>query len=62
MDKAIQFFREAYSELSKATWLTRSQVIQSTIFVFVVVIVVAAYVNLIDVGLGKLLGMVIGGR
>ncbi|MFA5162893.1 MAG: preprotein translocase subunit SecE [Elusimicrobiales bacterium] len=62
MDKAAQFLKEAYSELSKATWMPRSQVVQSTIFVFMVVILVALYVSAIDFGLSKLLGVVLGGR
>ena len=62
MNKAIEFGKEAYSELSKATWLTRKQVFQSTIFVFMVVIVFAIYVSVIDFGLSRLLTAVLGGR
>ncbi|MDR0646528.1 MAG: preprotein translocase subunit SecE [Elusimicrobiota bacterium] len=36
--------------------------IQSTIFVFVVVLIVAVYVGGIDWGLSMLLGLVLGGR
>jgi len=62
MERVTGFFKEAYSELSKASWLPRNQVVQSTIFVFMVVIVVAAYVNIIDFGLARLLETVLGGR
>ena len=62
MDKAAQFVKEAYSELAKASWMPRNQVVQSTFFVFLVVILVALYVNAIDFGLSNLLGVVLGGR
>jgi preprotein translocase subunit SecE len=60
MEAAVNFVKEAYSELSKASWMPRDKVVQSTIFVFVVVIIVAAYVNVIDFGLARVLDAVIG--
>jgi len=62
MNKAATFVKEAYSELSKASWMPRTQVVQSTIFVFIVVIIVAIYVNTIDFGLSRLLETILGGR
>jgi preprotein translocase subunit SecE len=62
MNKAINFFREAYIELKKSIWLSRQQMVQSTIFVFVVVFIVALYVSGIDFALSKLLGQIVGGR
>jgi len=62
MNKAIQFAKEAYTELTKSTWLTRQQVVQSTIFVFIIVILVAIYVSALDFGLSRLVGALLGGR
>jgi preprotein translocase subunit SecE len=65
MNRAINFFREAYTELKKSVWLSKQQMIQSTIFVFIVVFIVALYVSGIDFVLSKLLGWVfnfLGGR
>lgn len=62
INKAVQFIKEAYSELTKSTWLSRKHVVQSTILVFVIVILVAAYVNAIDFGLSLLIGAILGGR
>lgn len=62
MNKAIQFLREAYSELTKATWLGRKQVFQSTIFVFLVVIFFSIYISAVDFGLSRIIGAVLGGR
>ena len=61
MNKAINFFRESYFELKKSVWLSRAQMVQSTIFVFIVVGLVALYFAVIDLLLTKGLGMIIGG-
>lgn len=60
--KAMNFLKEAGAELKKSTWLSRKDVIQSTILVSVVVALVAAYVGLIDFGLTRALGLIVGGR
>ncbi len=62
MNKAIQFVKDSISELKKSTWLSRTEVIQSTILVGIVVVLVSAYVGLIDFGLTRLLGAVVGGH
>ncbi|MBP5430082.1 MAG: preprotein translocase subunit SecE [Elusimicrobiaceae bacterium] len=62
MNKAIQFVKDSYGELKKSTWLSKSEVIQSTILVGIVVVLVSAYVGLIDFGLTRLLGAVVGGH
>ena len=61
MNKAINFFRESYMELKKSIWLSRQQMVQSTIFVFIVVGLVALYIAVIDLLLTKGLGLIIGG-
>ena len=62
MNKAIQFIKDSVAELKKSTWLSRQEVIQSTILVGIVVVLVSAYVGLIDFGLTRLLGVVVGGN
>ncbi len=62
MNKAIQFVKDSVSELKKSTWLSRTEVIQSTILVGIVVVLVSAYVGIIDFGLTRILGVVVGGR
>ncbi len=61
MNKAINFLRESYFELKKSVWLSRQQMVQSTIFVFIVVGLVALYIAVIDLLLSKGLGLIIGG-
>ena len=62
MNKAIQFIKDSVAELKKSTWLSRQEVIQSTILVGIVVVLVSAYVGLIDFGLTRILGAIVGGN
>lgn len=62
MNKAINFLRESYFELKKSVWLSRAQMVQSTIFVFIVVAVVSVYIGGIDFILSSVLGKFIGGN
>ena len=62
MGKIIDFLKGVYEELSKVTWLNRQDVIKSTIAVTVVVILVSIYISLVDFGLQKIIGSLIGGR
>ena len=62
MNKAINFLKQSVGELKKSTWLSRQEVVQSTILVAIVVARVAAYVGVIDFGLTEVLGAIVGGR
>ena len=62
MNKAINFLKQSVGELRKSTWLSRQEVVQSTILVMIVVALVSAYVGVIDFGLTKVVGAVVGGR
>jgi len=48
VDKALRFFREAYQELKLSSWLSRQQMIGSTVVVIILTLIMAAYVSLID--------------
>ena len=62
MNKAIDFVKQSIGELKKSTWLSRQEVIQSTILVAIVVAIVAVYVGVIDWGLTGVLGKIVGGQ
>ncbi|MFA6994770.1 MAG: preprotein translocase subunit SecE [Candidatus Paceibacterota bacterium] len=62
MNKITSFLKEVYEELTKVTWLGKQDVIRSTIAVSFVVILVAIYVSLVDVGLNTMLKAILGGR
>jgi preprotein translocase subunit SecE len=48
MDKLVRFFQEAYQELKLSSWLSRQEMMASTIVVIVLTIIVAIYVGVID--------------
>ena len=44
----IRFCKEAYQELKLASWLSRKEMMASTVVVIVLTIIVAIYVGVID--------------
>ena len=60
MTFALNFFREAYGELKKSTWLTRKEATGSTLAVVALVGLVALYVAGIDFILSIFFGAVLG--
>lgn len=58
----FSFFKEAYGELKKATWLSRMEMVQSTVVVVILVFLVAIYIAGVDFVLSILLGSIMGGR
>lgn len=57
--KAIQFFKEAYYELTKVTWLKKKEVFGTTIVVVIFVLIMAAFVSVIDLMLGGIVGRIL---
>ena len=57
--KSIEFLREVQVELKKVTWPTRKQTTGTTIVVIIFVFVVAAFLGLFDLGLSKLVQVVL---
>ena len=55
----IQFFKEAYAELRKVTWLSRKEAIASTIVVIILVIIVAIFVGFTDFILARILAILL---
>ena len=62
MNKAVQFLKECYEELSKVTWLSKREVVASTVVVMVIVSLFAVYVSSVDFGLSLILKTILGGR
>ncbi|HAH07500.1 MAG TPA: preprotein translocase subunit SecE [Elusimicrobia bacterium] len=58
----IEFFKEAWAELRKSTWLTRQQAVGSTVVVVTLVVVLAIYISGVDFALSLVLGALLGGR
>ena len=46
--KIVQFFKDSYAELRKVVWPSREDVVASTKVVVVSVVIVAAFLGLVD--------------
>ena len=57
--KSLQFLREVKMELKKVTWPSRKQTIGSTLVVIVLVIVISLFLGVVDVGLSKIIQVVL---
>ncbi len=57
---AVQFLRDARTELKKVKWPTRKELLASTVIVIVLVLAVALFLGLIDIGLMKILKGIVG--
>nr|WP_239079047.1 preprotein translocase subunit SecE [Cellulomonas marina] len=55
------FVRQVVAELRKVVWPTRTELVRYTLVVLVFVVVVMAFVTLVDLGVGRLTFWVFGG-
>jgi preprotein translocase subunit SecE len=58
--KIVKFLKEAKVELKKVTWPTPKQALASTSVVIIVVIVVSMFLGIVDLGLSKVIRLVLG--
>lgn len=56
----VEFAKEAYGELKKVSWLSRKEMMGSTLAVFVLVVLVALFVSAVDFVLSIFLGAILG--
>jgi preprotein translocase subunit SecE len=59
IQKAVEFVTETRVELKKVTWPTRKQTTGTTVVVIIFVFVVAVFLGLFDLGLSKLVQVVL---
>jgi len=59
LSRVQQFFREMAAEFRRVTWPSRAEVARSTVVVLVVVVVLALYLGAVDVGLSKVVGVIL---
>jgi preprotein translocase subunit SecE len=57
--KTVQFLRESKIELKKVTWPTKKEAMASTVVVIILVVIVSAFLGLVDVGLSSLIRAVL---
>ncbi|HLC17716.1 MAG TPA: preprotein translocase subunit SecE [Thermodesulfobacteriota bacterium] len=60
IDKGKQFLAEARQELKKVTWPTKQQTMTSTWVVMAVTVLLAIFLGLVDLGLSKVIGLILG--
>ncbi len=60
VEKTRQFFREVRIELLKVNWPSRKETVASTAVVLVLVLLVSAYLGLVDAGLSRLMRIILG--
>ena len=59
VQRAVQFLREVKTELKKVAWPSRKQTISSTGVVVVLVVIISAFLGLVDMVLVRLVRLVI---
>ncbi len=57
MNRLMQYLRNSRAELSRVTWPTREEVLQSTQATLVFVLITAIFLLLADTTLGNLIGL-----
>jgi preprotein translocase subunit SecE len=55
-----KYFRDMYSELKKATWPTKKEIVKYTGVVIAFVVILAVVIGLMDLGLTQLLKLITG--
>ncbi len=58
--RILNFFKDYKSEITKIVWPSRKTVIRNTVVVLIMCAVVGIYIWLLDLGLAKLLGLILG--
>lgn len=56
----VQFFLDVKAEFTKVSWPNSRELWQSTVIVFIVSALVAAFIGIVDLGLSKLVTLVLG--
>lgn len=56
----LQFIQQVRAEVAKVIWPTRREVILTTIMVFIMATLAAAFFSLVDLGIRTGLGAIIG--
>lgn len=59
LEKITVFFKEAYAELKKVTWLTRKEIVGSTIVIIILILILSVFVSLIDFAFLRFVKMIL---
>ena len=59
-EKVKQFLKEVKIELKKVVWPTRKDTIASTSVVLIIVMIIAIFLGLVDLGLSRIIKLILG--
>ena len=59
LEQLTVFFKESYSELQKVTWISRKEVMGSTVVIIVLVSILSVFVALIDMFFVKIVSWIL---
>jgi preprotein translocase subunit SecE len=59
LGRVQQFFREVTAEFRRVNWPSRAEVVRSTTVVLAVVFILALYLSAVDVGLSRIVGVIL---
>ena len=59
VSKVTQYFKEVRYELKRVTWSSRKEAIAGTVIVLVIVSIAAVFFGIVDIGLSKIIKMVL---
>jgi preprotein translocase subunit SecE len=59
VERVVRYLREVRTEMDKVTWPQKKEIIGSTLVVIVSVFLVSFFLGLVDLGLGKLVGLIL---
>jgi len=58
-ERVVRYLREVRTEMGKVTWPQKKEIIGSTLVVIVSVFLVSFFLGLVDLGLQRLVGLVL---
>ena len=58
MEQVREYMKDVRSELTKVSWPTREELRDSTVVVIVTVLLVAAFIGIVDQGLNRVVALI----
>ena len=58
-NRLVRWWRETIGEIKKVTWPTKEDALRMTKIVVVVIVIMALFLGLIDLGFSELIGLII---
>lgn len=58
MERVREYLKDVRSELTKVSWPTREELRDSTVVVIVTVLLVAAFIGIVDQGLNRVVALI----